>query len=76
MPPLAALRANVVEALRARLEPPPRAENDWSLTLPPGCCCELCAEFGSFLADADRAHFEWPLNKERRHRGRRAFRIE
>jgi hypothetical protein len=65
-PPLADLRDLAVETLRARLERPARAENDWSLTLPPGCHCELCAELGSFLADADRVRFEWPINKQRR----------
>lgn len=64
--PLAELRDHAVEALRARLDRPARAENDWSLVLPPGCDCELCTELGSFLADADRVRFEWPINKERR----------
>ena len=41
-------------------------DTDWSLPLPPGCDCKLCAELESFLADADRVRFEWPINKQRR----------
>jgi hypothetical protein len=65
-PQLAELRKLAVEKLRVRLGRPERAENDWSLTLPPGCGCDLCAELGSFLAAADRRRFEWPINKQRR----------
>lgn len=65
-PQLAGLRDHAVETLRARLERPARAANDWSLILPPGCDCELCAELESFLADADRVLFEWPIKKESR----------
>ena len=52
--------------LEARLSRPARAEGDWSIDLPRGCGCELCATLGSFLADPTERTREWPLAQERR----------
>jgi hypothetical protein len=40
--------------LSARLARPQRAADDWSIELPAGCTCPLCAELGAFLADPCR----------------------
>jgi hypothetical protein len=65
-PPLAELRELAVDKLRARLERPERAGDDWSLALPPGCGCDLCGVLADFLADADRRRFEWAIAKQHR----------
>jgi hypothetical protein len=44
----------------------PRAPDDWSITLPRSCTCDLCATLETFLSDPGRRSFEWPLAKERR----------
>jgi predicted 2-oxoglutarate/Fe(II)-dependent dioxygenase YbiX len=59
----AELAADQATLLRARLARPPRAEGDWSITLPAGCGCPRCRTLGSFLADPARRTFEWPLAK-------------
>jgi hypothetical protein len=57
-----------VAQLRTRLARPPRSDADWSIELPGGCDCELCAILSEFLGDPDQPSFEWPLAKEgRRH---------
>jgi hypothetical protein len=54
--------------LEARLARPERADDDWSITLPAGCACNLCQVLGGFLGDPARRSFEWPLaEKGRRH---------
>lgn len=54
--------------VRARLARPARADDDWSIEVPPGCSCKLCDVLGGFLADPARCSFEWPLATEgRRH---------
>ena len=52
--------------LEARLARPARAADDWSIELPEGCHCELCATLGAFLGDPARRSFEWPLAEQRR----------
>ena len=52
--------------LEARLALPQRAADDWSIQLPEGCRCELCAVLVDFLSDRARRTFEWPLAQERR----------
>jgi hypothetical protein len=52
--------------LEARLARPARATDDWSIELPKGCHCELCATLGAFLGDPARRSFEWPLAEQRR----------
>jgi hypothetical protein len=52
--------------MRTRLSHPARADDDWSLTLPGGCTCDLCAELGSFLRDPRRNTLDWPLAEQRR----------
>ena len=61
-----ALGIHCARRLDARLARPPRAEDDWSIVLPPGCDCELCAELAGFLADAGSDRLEWPIAKEKR----------
>lgn len=56
------------ERLDVRLARPPRADGDWSIDVPGGCGCDLCATLGRFLADPAQRTFEWPLAKDgRRH---------
>ena len=65
---LDSLKRHCVNLLRAKIELPARAENDWSIVLPDGCRCKLCSTLASFLADSSKARFEWPLAKDgRRH---------
>ncbi len=45
---------------------PPRTADDWSITAPLRCKCELCTRLGRFLRDAKEQLLEWPLAKERR----------
>jgi hypothetical protein len=52
--------------LEARLARPARAADDWSIELPEGCCCELCATLAAFLGDPARRSFDWPLAEQRR----------
>lgn len=58
--------AHCSAVLEARLARPPRAPGDWSIQLPAGCGCDLCAELRAFLADPDRTGHDWPLAKDRR----------
>jgi hypothetical protein len=60
------LAADQATRLRARLDQPARAEDDWSVQLPDGCACDLCRTFASFLADPTRRKLDWPLAKARR----------
>ena len=52
--------------LQERVARPLRSPDDWSVTLPRGCSCELCGALTGFLADPARQVFEWPLAKARR----------
>jgi predicted 2-oxoglutarate/Fe(II)-dependent dioxygenase YbiX len=53
--------------LQVLLGRPPRAAGDWSIQLPAGCACELCATLKTFLANPARRTYEWRLRKESRH---------
>jgi hypothetical protein len=65
---LDAIHRHCVRLLEARLEKPARNEDDWSIALPRGCHCELCATLGTFLADPGKRLFEWPIAEvKRRH---------
>jgi hypothetical protein len=63
---LDAVAAHSADALEARLARPVRARDDWSIELPKGCSCELCAGLRTFLHDRSRTTFEWPLAQDRR----------
>jgi hypothetical protein len=63
---LDALQLHCSRELNARLERPPRDENDWSIALPAGCDCELCSGLSAFLADPRERQLEWPLAKNGR----------
>ncbi len=52
--------------LQERVARPLRSPDDWSVTLPEGCRCELCGALTGFLADPARQVFEWPLAEARR----------
>ncbi|MGH9389741.1 MAG: 2OG-Fe(II) oxygenase, partial [Vicinamibacteria bacterium] len=60
---LESVHERCTRALKARLDDPPRAADDWSMPAPPGCTCGLCRTLGSFLVARDRNRFEWPLAK-------------
>jgi hypothetical protein len=49
--------------LRERLSQLPRASDDWSISPPDGCGCDICAKLGAFLADPVKRLLEWPLAK-------------
>lgn len=63
---LDAIGRHCTRLLEAKLEQPTRDEGDWSITLPEGCGCELCARLAEFLSDPEERRLEWPLAKERR----------
>jgi predicted 2-oxoglutarate/Fe(II)-dependent dioxygenase YbiX len=52
--------------LEARTSRPPRADDDWSVSLPSGCDCNLCQTLCEFLADRTRQIFEWPIAQAKR----------
>ena len=60
---LDAIGRNAAEVLAARLAPPPRAPDDWSVALPVGCTCALCRKLGVFLSAPTQHRLEWPLAK-------------
>lgn len=60
---LGSVHERCTRTLRARLNDPPRAADDWSIPAPSGCRCELCQKLASFLIARDRSRFEWPLAK-------------
>ncbi len=63
---LDAVAAHSAAALDARLARPSRERDDWSIELPKGYDCELCAHLRAFLGDPTQTRLEWPLAKERR----------
>ncbi|HEY5853507.1 MAG TPA: 2OG-Fe(II) oxygenase, partial [Aldersonia sp.] len=74
MPPDALAAAGVdamllhcVGRLTARLARPVRDDDDWSIAVPAGCDCDLCATLGDFLDDPARRRFEWPIKQDSRH---------
>jgi 2OG-Fe(II) oxygenase superfamily len=52
--------------LEARTGRPPRADDDWSVSLPSGCECDLCQTLGEFLAHPTLQIFEWPIAQAKR----------
>jgi hypothetical protein len=52
--------------LDTRLARPERSGDDWSIDLPDGCECDLCAALRAFLVAPGRRIYDWPLAKERR----------
>jgi predicted 2-oxoglutarate/Fe(II)-dependent dioxygenase YbiX len=63
---LVRLAGDLRSRLTARLALPERRPDDWSMTLPPGCDCELCRTLADFLADPAQLTLEWPLRQDRR----------
>jgi hypothetical protein len=65
---LDAIARHCATRLAARLAHPTRAADDWSITPPTGCGCELCATLATFLRDPARLCYDWPLAEPgRRH---------
>jgi hypothetical protein len=65
-PAFDAVAAHCAERLASRLARAERAPGNWSIQLPPGCRCELCAELDRFLADPGAEQLDWPLAKDKR----------
>ena len=65
-PAWAQLTADQQERLAARLALPERRPDDWSMTLPSGCDCELCSTLAAFVADPAQVTLRWPLRQDRR----------
>ncbi|HVR02272.1 MAG TPA: 2OG-Fe(II) oxygenase [Polyangia bacterium] len=63
---LAPLHEHATQSLRASLERPVRAADDWSLAPPLDCTCALCARLLTFLRDRNARDRAWPLAKEGR----------
>lgn len=55
------LHEHCVRELKARLRTPPRASDDWSITVALGCSCRLCAKLTRFLRAPNQRQLEWPL---------------
>lgn len=65
---LDAIARHAASRLAARLARPARAADDWSVTPPTGCGCELCATLATFLRDPARRSCDWPIvQQSRRH---------
>lgn len=62
----ASLKQHASDLLKKRLALPERKPGDWSIRLPKGCSCELCAVLRGFLTSASEQRLEWPLAKEKR----------
>ena len=60
------IKRHCARLIEARLALPPRDVDDWSIVLPEGCDCELCATLGDFLSDPDNQRLEWPIAKAKR----------
>ena len=58
--------AHVATAVESRLARPIRARDDWSIELPAGCRCALCAQLEAFCADRTETACAWPLAEDRR----------
>ncbi|HEX3492700.1 MAG TPA: 2OG-Fe(II) oxygenase [Streptosporangiaceae bacterium] len=69
--PFSQLAAECATRLGARLAPPQRQADDWSIQLPADgsaadCSCSLCDTLRGFLEDKSRRTFKWPLAKDGR----------
>lgn len=60
------VHARSSDDLTTRLNAPPRTKDDWSITTPVRCSCQLCATLTRYLRASDRVRFEWPLAKTQR----------
>ena len=60
------VHAHCAQDLSTRLNTPARADDDWSITTPVRCSCELCATLTRFLHAPDKVRFEWPLAQAQR----------
>lgn len=63
---LGAVRDHCVDRLTAALAAPARSADNWSITPPMKCGCELCGALGQFLTNRDQTRLEWPLAKDKR----------
>ena len=52
--------------IKARMNQPVRATNDWSIQTPIRCSCRLCATLMKYLRASDKVRLEWPLAKDQR----------
>ena len=62
----ACLDAHCTSELEKRLARPIRSTNDWSITPPARCSCQLCAELSRFLVASDLTTLSWPLAEIKR----------
>jgi len=60
------VHASCSDDLTTRLNAPPRAKDDWSITTSMRCSCQLCVALTQYLRASDRVRFEWPLAKTQR----------
>jgi hypothetical protein len=60
-----ALHRACAEQLRAVLQAPARAVDDWIIEYELGCACADCKQLSTFLR-SKRTDLDWPLNKDRR----------
>ena len=65
-PDFAALDAHCISELEQRLARPTRPNDDWSITPPARCSCQLCIELSRFLVASDRTRLNWPLAESKR----------
>jgi hypothetical protein len=65
-PAVTRLVRHAADVLRARLDRPVRADDDWAITTALHCDCALCPRLATFLADHDERHLEWPLAQQGR----------
>lgn len=70
---LKALHEGCARDLARRLNVPPRAADDWSITTPLRCSCKLCGTLKAYLRAPRNIRFEWPLAKEGRAHVHRAI---
>ena len=63
---LDALHRHCVAELSMHLAAPVRNADDWSITPPQKCTCELCQRLTEFLAHSARTKFEWPIATQKR----------
>lgn len=63
---IAAMAQITRERLSARLARPARDPDDWSISTPDACACELCDKLRAFLLDSASRHMDWPLAEQRR----------
>ena len=67
------LHTRCAQDLVRRLNAPPRAADDWSITTPLRCSCKLCDRLEAYLRAPRNLRFEWPLAKKERAHVHRAI---